>query len=64
VEYWVLESRADQGWLLLGTPNGRFLWLMAQQPVLSAAARNHAISRIRQLGYAVAALEFPLPAPH
>jgi len=64
VEYWVLESRADQGWLLLGTPNGRFLWLMAQKPTLSAAARNHAISRIRQLGYDVAALEVPRPAHH
>lgn len=64
VEYWVLESRADQGWLLLGTPNGRYLWLMAQKPILSAAARAQAVSRIRQLGYDVAALEFPLPARH
>ena len=64
VEYWVLESRADQGWLLLGTPNGRHLWLMAQKPILTAAARTQAISRIRQLGYDVAALEFPLPAHH
>lgn len=64
VEYWVLESRSDQGWLLLGTPNGRYLWLMAQRPILSAAARAQAVSRIRQLGYDVAALEFPLPARH
>ncbi|MFM8821484.1 MAG: lipocalin family protein [Phenylobacterium sp.] len=64
VEYWVLESRMDQGWLLLGTPNGRYLWLMAHTPVLSAAARSSAISRIRQLGYEVVALEFPLPAQH
>ncbi len=62
VEYWVLESRSDQGWLLLGTPNGRYLWLMAQKPILSAAAKAQAVSRIRQLGYDVAALEFPLPA--
>ena len=62
VEYRVLESRNDQGWLLLGTPNGRYLWLMAQQPILSAAARSQAISRIRQLGYDVAALEVPRPA--
>ncbi|WP_333806707.1 lipocalin family protein [Phenylobacterium sp.] len=64
VEYRVLESRSDQGWLLLGTPNGRYLWLMAQKPILSAAARAQAVSRIRQLGYDVAALEFPLPARH
>ena len=64
VDYWVLESRADQGWLLLGTPNGRYLWLMAQKPTLSASVRAQAISRIRQLGYDVASLEFPLPARH
>jgi apolipoprotein D and lipocalin family protein len=64
VEYWVLESRSDQGWLLLGTPNGRYLWLMAQKPILSAAAKAQAVSRIRQLGYDVAALEFPLPTRH
>ena len=64
MEYWVLESRADQGWLLLGTPNGRYLWLMAQKPILNAAARTQAVSRIRQLGYDVTALEFRLPAHH
>jgi apolipoprotein D and lipocalin family protein len=60
-EYWVLDHSADQGWLILATANGRYLWLMSQKPTLSAAARAQAISRIRQLGFDPARLEFPLP---
>ena len=61
-EYWVLDSRADQGWLILGTPGGRYLWLMSQRPNLSASVKAQAVARIKQLGYDVAALEFPQPA--
>ncbi len=61
-EYWVLDSRSDQGWMLLGTPNGRYLWLMSQKPSLAASAKAQALARIKQLGYNMSALEFPLPA--
>jgi apolipoprotein D and lipocalin family protein len=61
-EYLVLDNRPDQGWLILGTANGRYLWLMSQKPTLPAAIRAQAISRIRQLGYDPSRLEFPLPA--
>jgi apolipoprotein D and lipocalin family protein len=61
-EYWVLDNRSDQGWLILGTPGGRFLWLMSQRPTLAAPAKSQAIARIKQLGFDVAALEFPQPA--
>jgi apolipoprotein D and lipocalin family protein len=58
-EYWVLDHRPDQGWLLLGTPSGRGLWLMSQRPSLTSAVRDQAIARVRQLGYDVSRLEFP-----
>ena len=61
-EYWVIDNRPDQGWLLLGTPGGNYLWLMAQHPLLNPQAKATALSRIRQLGYDVGRLEFPLPA--
>lgn len=61
-EYWVLEHRSDQGWLILGTPNGKYLWLMSQRPSLAAGAKAQAVARIKQLGYDVSALEFPQPA--
>ena len=61
-EYWVLDHRDDQGWLILGTPGGNYMWLMSQRPTLSAAIRAQAVNRIRQLGYDVSRLEYPLPA--
>jgi apolipoprotein D and lipocalin family protein len=61
-EYWVLEHRDDQGWLILATQDGKYLWLMSQRPTLPTAIRTQAIARIRQLGFDPARLEFPLPA--
>lgn len=59
--YVVLEHRPDQGWLALATADGKYFWLMAQKPVLPAAARNQALARFRQLGLDVGRLEFPAP---
>jgi apolipoprotein D and lipocalin family protein len=61
-EYWVLEHRPDQGWLVLSTRDGKYLWLMSQKPTLPAAVRAQAVARIKQLGFDPARLEFPLPA--
>jgi apolipoprotein D and lipocalin family protein len=61
-EYWVLEHRPDQGWLILATHDGKYLWLMSQHPTLPAAVKAQAMARIRQLGFDPARLEFPLPA--
>jgi apolipoprotein D and lipocalin family protein len=61
-EYWVLDNHPDQGWLILGTPGGHYLWLMSQRPSLAATVKAQALARIRQLGYDVERLEFPAPA--
>jgi apolipoprotein D and lipocalin family protein len=61
-DYVVLEHRADQGWLILSTTNGKYLWLMSQKPTLPAQIRAQAISRIKQLGFDPGKLEYPLPA--
>ncbi|HEY8573280.1 lipocalin family protein [Phenylobacterium sp.] len=60
-EYRVLEHKAEQGWLILATKDGKYLWLMSQKPVLPAPVRTEAITRIRQLGFDPGRLEFPLP---
>jgi len=61
-EYWILDHRSDQGWLIMGTPGGNYVWLLSKAPQLSAAVRNQAIARIKQLGYDPATLEFPQQA--
>lgn len=61
-DYVVVEHKPEQGWLVLATANGKYLWLMSQKPTLPAAIRNQALARIRQLGFDVGRLEFPQPA--
>jgi apolipoprotein D and lipocalin family protein len=60
-EYWVLDERPDQGWLILATHDGKYLWLMSQKPTLPVTVRIEAVARIKQLGFDVGRLEFPLP---
>lgn len=60
-DYVVLDHRPDQGWLVLATANGKYLWLMSQRPTLPASVKTQALARIRQLGFDVGRLEFPLP---
>jgi apolipoprotein D and lipocalin family protein len=61
-EYWVLDHRPQDGWLILGTPGGNYMWLMSTKPTLTAVARSQALARVKQLGYDVSRLEFPAPA--
>ena len=60
-DYVILDHRPDQGWLVLATANGRYLWLMSQKPSLPEAVKAQALARIRQMGFDVGRLEFPLP---
>lgn len=60
-DYVVVEHQPDQGWLVLATANGKYLWLMSQRPTLPTAIRQQAVARIRQLGFDVGRLEFPRP---
>lgn len=61
-EYWVLDERSDEGWLILATHDGKYLWLMSQKPTLPMAIKTEAVARIKQLGFDTGRLEFPLPA--
>ena len=61
-EYWVLDRRDSDGWLILSTHDGKYLWLMSQQPTLAAGVRAQVVGRIKQLGFDPARLEWPLPA--
>ncbi len=61
-DYQVLDHRPTEGWLILSTRDGKYLWLMSQHPTLPAAVKAEAIARIRQLGFDPGRLEFPQPA--
>jgi len=55
-EYWVLDHAPDQSWVLMATPGGNYLWLLARRPVLDPAVRAAATARIAALGYNVGRL--------
>ena len=61
-EYWVLDRRDAEGWVILATHDGKYLWLMSQHPTLPAGVRAQVVGRIKQLGFDPARLEWPLPA--
>ena len=61
-DYQVLDRRPAEGWLILSTRDGKYLWLMSQRPTLPAPFKAEAVARIRQLGFDPRRLEFPLPA--
>jgi apolipoprotein D and lipocalin family protein len=61
-DYQVLDHRPADGWLLLSTRDGKYMWLMSQKPTLPAQIKAQAVARIRQLGFDPGRLEFPLPA--
>jgi len=58
----VLDRRDSDGWLILATHDGKYLWLMSQHPTLAAGVRAQVVGRIKQLGFDPARLEWPLPA--
>ena len=51
-EYWVLDHADDNSWLIMATPGGNFVWLMARKPVLPKTALAAATARVGGLGYA------------
>ncbi len=61
-DYRVLDHSLEQGWLILATANGKYLWLMSQRPTLPSLIRAQALARVKQLGFDTARLEFPAPA--
>jgi apolipoprotein D and lipocalin family protein len=61
-EYQVLDRKDSDGWLILATHDGRYMWLMSQRPTLPAPVRAQAMNRIKELGFDPSRLEWPAPA--
>jgi apolipoprotein D and lipocalin family protein len=50
-EYWVLDHAADNGWAVMATPGGRYLWLLSRTPALAAGERGRVGLAFKALGY-------------
>jgi apolipoprotein D and lipocalin family protein len=61
-QYWILDHAADSRWLIMATPNGKYVWLMARRPTLAAADKTAVMAKLAALGFNAARLTFPQPA--
>jgi apolipoprotein D and lipocalin family protein len=65
-EYWILDHADDNGWALMGTPGGNYVWLLSRRPSLPPRTLNAAMARLTALGYQTSRLVYPsqsAPAP-
>ena len=50
-DYWVMQVAPDYSVALVGSPDRRFLWLLAREPQLDATTRDHYLALARQQGF-------------
>ena len=50
-DYWVIELDADYGWVVIGEPRRRYLWILARTPQLPAATYAAIVARLPAHGY-------------
>lgn len=55
-DYWVMQIAPDYSVALVGSPDRRFLWLLAREPQLDATTRDHYLALARQQGFELADL--------
>jgi apolipoprotein D and lipocalin family protein len=51
--YWILDLDAEYRAALVGTPDRRYLWILARSPGLDEATFQRLVSKGRELGYPV-----------
>ncbi len=51
--YWIIALDDDYRWAMVGTPDRRFLWILARQPDLPPDVHQCLVNRARELGFDV-----------
>lgn len=60
-DYWIIALDPEYRVALVGSPDRRYLWLLAREPQLDEATRTHYLSIARKQGFDLDAL---IHAPH
>jgi apolipoprotein D and lipocalin family protein len=58
-DYVILDRADDDGWLLMGTPGGRYVWILSRRPALPPAILAAAVNRAGALGFPASRLVYP-----
>ena len=59
-DYWLLDHADDYGWLIMGSPNGKVMSIMAARPALPPAVKARVLQLARSMGYDTSKLVFPI----
>lgn len=62
-EYWIVDHADDNGWAIMATPNGHYVWLMSRRPILDPGIKAAALGRLQALGFDCSRLAFPQQPP-
>ena len=52
-DYWILGIADDYSWAVVGSPDRKYLWILARTPTLGAEPYSSAIAAARANGFAV-----------
>jgi apolipoprotein D and lipocalin family protein len=52
-DYWILGLADDYSWAVVGSPDREYLWILAREPMLDAAAFESATGTARRNGFDV-----------
>lgn len=55
-DYWVMQVAPDYSVALVGSPDRRFLWLLAREPQLDTITREHYLAQARQQDFDLSGL--------
>jgi len=50
-DYWILELAPDYGWVVIGEPGRRYLWILARSPGLPRDVLDGILARLPSHGY-------------
>ncbi|MCY1453105.1 Outer membrane lipoprotein Blc [compost metagenome] len=50
-DYWVIQVAPDYSVALVGSPDRKYLWLLAREPHLDATTQEHYLAQARQQGF-------------
>ncbi len=56
-DYWILDLDPDYRHVLVGSPSRKYLWILAREPKMEAAAYQALVVKAARLGFDVARLE-------
>ncbi|KCZ53419.1 hypothetical protein HY29_17100 [Hyphomonas beringensis] len=56
-DYWILALEDDYSAVLVGSPDGKYLWILAREPQLDISTLDALKTRAKDLGYDTAPLE-------